>query len=31
MGADLYADIRSTIETTRRRVIGALEAIRLSR
>ena len=30
-GANLYADIRSTIETAHRRAIGALEAIRLSR
>jgi transposase len=29
-GARLYADIRSVIETARRRIIGALEAIRLS-
>ena len=29
-GAKLYADIRSTIETARRRAIGALEAIRLT-
>jgi hypothetical protein len=29
-GAHLYADIRSTIETARRRAIGALEAIRLT-
>ena len=29
-GADLYADIRSVIETARRRAIGALEAIRLT-
>ncbi len=29
-GAKLYADIRSTIETGRRRAIGALEAIRLT-
>jgi hypothetical protein len=29
-GANLYADIRSTIETARRRAIGALEAIRLT-
>ena len=30
MGARLYADIRSVIETARRRAIGALEAIRLT-
>jgi transposase len=29
-GARLYADIRSVIETARRRSIGALEAIRLT-
>ena len=29
-GANLYADIRSVIETARRRSIGALEAIRLT-
>jgi transposase len=29
-GANLYADIRSVIETARRRAIGALEAIRLT-
>jgi transposase len=29
-GATLYADIRSVIETARRRSIGALEAIRLT-
>jgi transposase len=29
-GAKLYADIRSVIETARRRAIGALEAIRLT-
>jgi len=29
-GAKLYADIRSTIETARRRAIGALEAIRFT-
>jgi transposase len=29
-GAKLYADIRSTIETARRRAIGPLEAIRLT-
>ena len=29
-GANLYADIRSVIETPRRRCIGALEAIRLT-
>lgn len=29
-GANLYADIRSTLETARRRCIGALEAIRLT-
>ena len=29
-GAALYADIRSVIETARRRAIGALEAIRLT-
>jgi transposase len=29
-GATLYADIRSVIETARRRAIGALEAIRLT-
>jgi transposase len=29
-GAGLYADIRSVIETARRRAIGALEAIRLT-
>ena len=29
-GAKLYADIRSVIETARRRSIGALEAIRLA-
>ena len=29
-GAKLYADIRSVIETARRRSIGALEAIRLT-
>lgn len=29
-GARLYADIRSVIETARRRAIGALEAIRLT-
>jgi len=29
-GANLYADIRSTIETARRRAIGALQAIRLT-
>ena len=29
-GANLYADIRSVIETARRRTIGALEAIRLT-
>jgi hypothetical protein len=27
MGAKLYADIRSVIETARRRAIGALDAI----
>jgi hypothetical protein len=30
MGAKLYADIRSVIETARRRAITALEAIRLT-
>ena len=29
-GANLYADIRSTIETARRRAIGALQAIHLT-
>jgi len=29
-GADLYADIRSVIETARRRTVGALEAIHLT-
>ena len=29
-GADLYADIRSVIETARRRTVGALEAIQLT-
>ena len=29
-GAKLYADIRSVIETGRRRAIGPLEAIRLT-
>jgi transposase len=29
-GAKLYANIRSVIETARRRAIGALEAIRLT-
>lgn len=29
-GAELYADIRSVIETARRRAIGALDAIRLT-
>jgi len=29
-GAKLYADIRSVIETARRRAIGAHEAIRLT-
>ena len=29
-GAKLYADIRSTLETARRRAIGALQAIRLT-
>lgn len=29
-GAKLYADIRSVVETARRRSIGALEAIRLT-
>lgn len=29
-GADLYADVRSVIETARRRAVGALEAIRLT-
>ena len=29
-GANLYADIRSVLETARRRAIGALEAIRLT-
>ena len=29
-GADLYADIRSVIETARRRAVGALEAIQLT-
>jgi transposase len=29
-GAKLYADIRSVVETSRRRAIGALEAIRLT-
>jgi hypothetical protein len=29
-GAKLYADIRSVIETARRRAIGVLEAIRLT-
>jgi len=29
-GAKLYADIRSVIETGRRRAIGALDAIRLT-
>ena len=29
-GAKLYADIRSVVETTRRRAIGALDAIRLT-
>ena len=29
-GAKLYADIRSTLETARRRAIGALDAIRLT-
>jgi transposase len=29
-GAELYADIRSTIETARRRAIGTLDAIRLT-
>jgi transposase len=29
-GAELYADIRSVIETGRRRAIDALEAIRLT-
>jgi transposase len=29
-GASLYADIRSVIETARRRAVGALEAIRLT-
>ena len=29
-GANLYADVRSVIETARRRTIGALEAIRLT-
>jgi hypothetical protein len=29
-GANLYADIRSVIETARRRAIGALQAIRLT-
>ena len=30
-GARLYADIRSVVETARRRAIGALDAIRLPR
>lgn len=30
-GAALYVDIRSVIETARRRAIGALDAIRLTR
>jgi len=30
VGAKLYADIRSVIETVRRRSISALEAIRLA-
>jgi hypothetical protein len=30
MGRELNADIRSIIETARRRAIGALEAIRLT-
>jgi transposase len=29
-GAKLYADIKSVIETGRRRAIGALEAIRIT-
>ena len=29
-GAKLYADIRSVIETARRRAIGALQAIRIT-
>jgi transposase len=29
-GAKLYADIRSVVETARRRAIGALQAIRLT-
>ena len=29
-GAKLYADIRSVIETARRRAIGVLDAIRLA-
>jgi transposase len=29
-GAELYANIRSVIETGRRRAIGALDAIRLT-
>lgn len=29
-GADLYADVRSVIETARRRAVGAFEAIRLT-
>jgi transposase len=29
-GAKLYADIRSVIETARRRAIGALQAVRLT-
>lgn len=29
-GADLYADIRSVIETARRRAVGAFEAVRLT-
>ena len=29
-GANLYADVRSVIETARRRAIGALQAIRLT-
>ena len=29
-GADLYADIRSVIETARRRAVGAFEAIQLT-
>ena len=29
-GARLYADIRSVVETARRRAIGALQAIRLT-